>query len=591
MTSFRIVEHDGLDDFLTQVGSSPIGPIDVANPLRGAVDIKLQDWPVVYTLNNKKEIYIGETRSALARLRQHHQNAEKRRLDKLHVIIDKTFNKSAALDLESYLIRLFSGEGKYSVLNRNDGIVNADYFNRGRYQETFDDVFEELRRRGFFTRSIEEIKNLDLYKFSPFKAPTSEQATIGSSIVDRFLTDRRHNTGGEEVIQGAAGTGKTILAIYLLKLLRDIERRDIGQEQDSDTMFSEFFTTENQELLQGFTAGLVIPQQSLRESVRKVFRNTPELGDTKILSPFDVGKAEGIFDLLVVDEAHRLNQRANQPSASQNKSFREINEQIFGRDDDGLTQLDWVRRKSKQCVLLIDRHQTVRPADISKQTVDELVNQAQTGNRYFVLETQMRVQAGIDYPEFIRRLLEGEVSSGAPDFGDEYEFGVYTNLDAMRKAIQQRDAQFELSRMVAGFAWEWNSKKDGTAFDIEEDGLKLRWNSTAKDWISAENSVNEVGSIHTVQGYDLNYAGVIIGRDLRMDPDTGRIIFDRANYFDKKGMENNLRRGIRYSDEDILAYVKNVYAVLLSRGIRGTFIYVCDEPLREYFLKYLPRLD
>src|SRR5699024_6983979 len=106
MTSFRIVEHDGLDDFLTQVGSSPIGPIDVANPLRGAVDIKLQAWPVVYTLNSKKEIYIGETRSALARLRQHHQNAEKRRLDKLLVIIDKTFNKSAALDLESYLIRL-----------------------------------------------------------------------------------------------------------------------------------------------------------------------------------------------------------------------------------------------------------------------------------------------------------------------------------------------------------------------------------------------------------------------------------------------------------------------------------------------------
>src|SRR5699024_10132430 len=156
----------------------------------------------------------------------------------------------------------------------------------------------------------------------------------------------------------------------------------------------------------------------------------------------------------------------------------------------------------------------------------------------FVLETQMRVQAGIDYPEFIRRLLEGEVSSGAPDFGDEYEFGVYTNLDAMRKAIQQRDAQFVLSRMVAGFAGEWNSKKDVTSCDIEDDVLQLIWSSTAKVWISVENSVNEVGSIHTVQEYDLNFAGVIIGRDLIMDPDTGRIIFDRANYFDKKGMEN-----------------------------------------------------
>ena len=144
--------------------------------------------------------------------------------------------------------------------------------------------------------------------------------------------------------------------------------------------------------------------------------------------------------------------------------------------------------------------------------------------------------------------------------------------------------------MVAGFAWGWKSKADRSLFDIEEDGLRLRWNSTAKDWINAEGSVNEVGSIHTVQGYDLNYAGVIIGRDLRMDPKTGEVIFDRKNYFDKKGMENNPRMGIKYSNEDILAYVKNIYAVLLSRGIRGTFIYVCDEPLREYFLRHLPHL-
>src|SRR5699024_4048497 len=134
---------------------------------------------------------------------------------------------------------------------------------------------------------------------------------------------------GEEVIQGGAGTGKTVMAIYLLKLLRDIERRDLSEEIDTDTMFSEFFMPGNQELLAGFTAGLVIPQQSLRESVTKVFRNTPDLGDTQILSPFDVGESAGMFDLLIVDEAHRLNQRANQPSGMQNKRFRLINETLF----------------------------------------------------------------------------------------------------------------------------------------------------------------------------------------------------------------------------------------------------------------------
>src|SRR5690606_2864916 len=103
---------------------------------------------------------------------------------------------------EAYLIRLFSGEGQFSVLNRNDGIVDSDYFNRAKYQETFDEIFEELRSRGFFSRSIEEIQNLDLYKFSPFKAPSMEQATTGAEIVERFLRDKRLGLQGEEVVQG-----------------------------------------------------------------------------------------------------------------------------------------------------------------------------------------------------------------------------------------------------------------------------------------------------------------------------------------------------------------------------------------------------
>ncbi|GAA4477684.1 hypothetical protein GCM10023190_17830 [Enteractinococcus fodinae] len=592
MTSFRIVEHHGYQDLFASLRSGfEIGPIDIANPTRREIDEKLQNWPVVYTLSSTSEIYIGESRNAVTRMRQHHLNNEKKNLDRLHIIVDRTFNKSAALDLEAYLIRLFSGEGQFSVLNRNDGIVDSDYFNREKYQETFDEIFEELRSRGFFSRSIEEIQNLDLYKFSPFKAPSMEQATTGAEIVERFLRDKRLGVQGEEVVQGGAGTGKTVLAVYLLKLLRDIERSDVSEEREADTMFSEFFTAENQELLTGFTAGLVIPQQSLRNSVKKVFQNTPDMGDIEVLSPFDVGEKEGTFDILVVDETHRLNHRANQPSGMQNKRFREINEGLFGEDRDDLTQLDWIREKSHQRILMIDHNQTVRPADIRKQIVDELVTQAQNNNRYFTLKSQMRVKAGSDYPGFIRALLEGRVTEEAPDFGNEYEFGIFSDLGNMRDAIIERDRKFELSRLVAGYAWMWKSKRDRDAFDIEEGGLKLRWNSTDKDWINSKNSLNEVGSIHTVQGYDLNYAGVIIGRDLRMDPHSGEIYFDRTNYFDKKGFENNPRLGITYSDQDILEYVRNIYSVLLSRGIRGTFIYVCDEPLREYFMKYLLHLD
>jgi len=150
------------------------------------------------------------------------------------------------------------------------------------------------------------------------------------------------------------------------------------------------------------------------------------------------------------------------------------------------------------------------------------------------------------------------------------------------------DAQSGLSRLVAGFAWEWKTKNDKSAYDIEIDGCQLRWNSVATDWIASGKSLDEVGSIHTVQGYDLNYAGVIIGPDLRYDAVNGRLFIDRGSYFDKKGKENNPRLGKIYSDADLLRFVTNIYAVLLTRGIQGTFVYASDPALRAYLREYLP---
>jgi hypothetical protein len=140
---------------------------------------------------------------------------------------------------------------------------------------------------------------------------------------------------------------------------------------------------------------------------------------------------------------------------------------------------------------------------------------------------------------------------------------------------------------LSGFAWPWRSRDDPNSHDIEIEGKQLFWNRTATDWINSKTSSQEVGSIHTVQGYDLNYAGVIIGPDLTWDPVAERIMFDRRNYFDVKGRENNKQLGIEYSDHDILQFVLNIYRVLMTRGIRGTFVYVYDERLRENLRKFV----
>ena len=202
----------------------------------------------------------------------------------------------------------------------------------------------------------------------------------------------------------------------------------------------------------------------------------------------------------------------------------------------------------------------------------------------------MRVQAGSDFVSYIRWILDPRPLS-APrvrqDFG-EYDFRAFNSVAEMRDEIFRRDAEVGLSRMVAGYAWEWRTRRDNNAFDIEIGQTRLRWNSTPTDWISSSNALEEVGSIHTVQGYDLNYVGVIIGLDLRFNPQQRRLFIDRDSYFDKKGKENNPALGKRYSDNDLLRFITQIYAVIMTRGIRGTYVYACDPGLREYLKVFIP---
>jgi DUF2075 family protein len=381
-------------------------------------------------------------------------------------------------------------------------------------------------------------------------------------------------------VKGNPGTGKTVVAIYLLKLFEDIRRHNPEEPLDSDSIFSEFFTPGHAELLASLKVGIVVPQQSLRESISKVFTLTPGLHKRLVLTPFAVGESEERFDLLIVDEAHRLNQRANMPSGPLNKKFAAINERLFGEDDLSVTQLDWIIKQSKHRILMLDTGQSVRPADLPEKTTRALLSEANARGRVYPLQSQMRIAADRDYVGYVRAALSDTPPLAREDFGD-YDLRFFTDFGELRQAIQAREREHGLARLIAGYAWPWRSKTDKHAFDIELDGEQLRWNSTQRDWINSPGSIDEVGSIHTVQGYDLNYAGVIIGKDLRYDAGSGRIVFDRSQYFDKKGRENNPKLGIIYTDEDLLQYVRNIYTVLLTRGILGTYVYVCDAALRE----------
>lgn len=541
-----------------------------------------RDWPVVYTLNDSAEVYVGESLDAAGRLRTHLDAGQKSHLSQVRVIVDESFNKSACLDLESYLIGLFAGEGRYQVLNVQASSGTGSYYQREIYRERFREIFGKLRSEGLFSTTIEEIENSDLFKLSPFKSLTDEQGDAVLEITASLLEDLRGGPGGTMVIEGEPGTGKTVVAIFLTKLLRDVGAWD-GEAFESESYLASLFTPANTETLAGLRIGVVVPQQSLRKSIKAVFSRTPGLAESMVLSPFDVGKSVEPWDLLIVDEAHRLNQRANQTSAQKNSEFRQINEKLFGADDPRFTQLDWIKAMSHHQLLLIDRRQRVRPADLDVSVLAAEAEAADERGRRHVLSTQLRVQGDGDYVDYVRRVLGPVPPTSRLDFGD-YDVRFFDDAKAMLDEVRARNDEHGLARVLAGYAWPWVSKSDKSKIDIAFDRLALRWNSRVVDWVDSPNSIDEVGSIHTIQGYDLNYAGVIFGPDLRYDEEAGRLVVDRKNYFDTKGKQNN--PGQKLTDDELLGFVLDIYGVLMTRGIRGTYVYVVDKPLREYLRRY-----
>ena len=302
-------------------------------------DSRLTNWPVVYILSSPKEVYVGETLDYDKRMRQHLDNSQKRNLRLTHVILHEKFNKSACLDLESTLINLFTGDGQRKVLNANNGIVDADYYLREQYRRIFEDIFESLRNaHGLFSQSKYEIENSDLYKYSPFKQLNEEQEATVTSISEGIIERLKQNRSDlqEIVIEGGAGTGKTILAVYLMKLIADYASGyNISSDEDplsSDNLEVPVATNRHR-----LNIGLVIPQASLRDTIKKVFKSVDGLSVDMLLSPFDIPKIliekNTKFDLLIVDEAHRLNRFAAQANGKLLNDFRDYNRALYPEDD------------------------------------------------------------------------------------------------------------------------------------------------------------------------------------------------------------------------------------------------------------------
>lgn len=543
------------------------------------------NWPVVYIINNNEEAYIGETTDVSIRSNQHLANKVRRKLNKINIIGDETFNKSSILDLESFLIKYMSADKRFKLQNGNGGLQDHNYYQREMYETKFREIWLQLKSKGLVQHDLKQIANSDLFKYSPYKALTTDQYIIVNNILSDLADLVNKKEPATFVVEGGAGTGKTILGIYILKMLaqaKDASQIEIEEDQVEQNL-SEILKIND--AVDDLKIGLVIPMENLRTTLKKVFKSIKGLNSNMVLSPNDVGKSSEKYDLLIVDEAHRLRRRKNLTQyGTFDKNNRNLN---LGREG---TELDWILLKSKYQLFFYDEDQSIKPTDVRKEDFDKLM--LRKNYHSYRLTAQLRcLVGGNEYIDYIKAIFSNNPPERKIKF-KKYDLRMFDNVSEMVETIKEKDKEYGLCRNVAGYAWPWNSKEkkkplysgknipEEGVYDLNIDGHKYIWNSQAYDWINSKNSANEIGSIHTTQGFDLNYTGLIIGNELKYDCENNHFIVDRKHYYDSKGKEAT-------TDGELLKYILNIYCTMMTRGMLGTYVYVCDEGLRNYLKKYI----
>ena len=570
---------------------------------------KSSNWPVVYLLagrkNQERRVYIGETSNFCKRLKQHKNNPDRQYVSSVQIIFDDHYTKSAVLDIEQSLIRLFAADGMYVLDNRNAGQSAAhNYYQRELYQLKLPLIWEKLRQLKLSSKSYDEITNSNLYTYSPFTALTEEQNEICRQAFQRFVECLENGSPASQVITGTAGTGKTIVAINLMKLVAEVnatnfssiqnESLDIFNDEDgSSTSFMGLMHRLRKYIEKNgpLNIGYVVYMESLRKTLRKVFNDSRKNGaltGSMVLGPYDLfnNANKGMkFDLLIVDEAHRLPRYKNLLPTAYNR-YRDIC-QSLNLDYEKASTLDWIIKKSHFQVLFYDASQSVRPGDLTEEQFNLAVSSNPLKLEPLELTVQMRCAAGSSYINYIQELLTGTTTE-KKSF-QKFDFYLFDDVEDMAQTIRRLDRKKGMiCRNIAGYAWDWKTKgktvdeinAQGLS-DIEIDSYRYVWNTTASGWILSKNAINEIGCVHTTQGFDLSYVGVIIGPEI--DYIDGKICIDK-----NKVKDTNTRRG---ADEHLHDFIINTYKVLLSRGIHGCFVYACNEGLRNYLKQFIETFD
>ncbi len=359
------------------------------------------------------------------------------------------------------------------------------------------------------------------------------------------------------IVNGGPGTGKSVIAINLLAKLSKIHK------------ISCQYITKNQ-----------CPRDIYSEPLVKVY-NKKAVNMLFCGSGRYINTSKNEFNALIVDEAHRLTK-------------------YTGYTKKGKDQIKEIMNAARFSIYFIDPKQRVHMNDYA--TIEKIKEQAKKEGAeiyYDELEAQYRCGGAQEYIDWVEAALQYKGSNMKivdKKFLKDYEVKIIDDPNELKRIIVDKNKLNNKSRIVAGYCWEWKSKNNpnGNVYDIiiPEYNFKMKWNFKNTIWASNRNSVNQVGCIHTSQGIDFDYIGVIIGKDIRYEK--GKIVVDykeRAKedrqYGSFKGIvklkNENPSKALKIEEE----IIKNTYRTLLTRAQKGCYIYCEDKALASYLKKTL----
>lgn len=555
---------------------------DISNALGNKKDILL-NYPSVYIHYWKNpakpggcldQIYIGESNNVLQRTRQHFNDAKDERNwqndllkqghSSLYIFGHEHFNKSLTLDIENRLIDYMVGTPNVHSINGR-GNPQGEYFPSEEFDQLFHDIWTYLRRQNeriFISET--KIKDSAIFKASPLHKLTPEQASVKAAILNKVKEALLNEQRGQLVfVEGDAGTGKTVLASSTFYELVEKGIDDLGDKK--------------------ITCKLLVNHDEQITVYKEIAKKLHlDEGDGDIVSKpthFIISnKPEDPVDVVFVDEAHLLLTRGKQSYTGKN-------------------QLDDIIKRARVTVVMFDINQILASEEYwESEKIQEYRDLANDSNNLLKLQNQLRMSCGSETINWIDSITkDGTIIEKGVD-ATGYELVIFDDPKSLYGAIKKKSEKQDssLSRLIASYDWPYSSTSkplDGNAYwEVSIGDFHMPWNRELQDtlnrkekraiktmaWAEQPHTINEIGSTFTIQGFDLHYAGVIIGPSVKYRD--GKIVFDPScsknnKATGKRTFSNGKKKSVA---EELL---KHELRVLLTRGSKGLYIYACDKEL------------